>query len=65
MPLPPMRRCEFDAELAIESEQVVFAAYVDGLRGAGWTGPANLRQVVLACRYVLDRADEARHLSAS
>jgi hypothetical protein len=34
-----MRRCEFDAERAIELERVVFAAYVDGLREAGWRGP--------------------------
>jgi hypothetical protein len=98
-----------DAERATELEQVVFAAYVDGLREAGWSGPvehvrlgctaalaprwsvlistlrllvdgaqpvrtsqgwqvsaeANLRQLVLACQYLLDRADEARRLSAS
>jgi hypothetical protein len=104
-----MRRCEFDAERALELDEVVFAAYVDGLREAGWRGPvehvrlgytaslalrwsvlvstlrlllegaqpvrtspgrqvspeANLRQLVLACQYMLDRADEARHLSAS
>jgi hypothetical protein len=101
-----MRRCEFDAERAMELDQVVFAAYVDGLREAGWSGPvehvrlgytaslalrwsvlvstlrllvegaqpvqtsqgwqvsskANLRQLVLVCRYMLDRADEARRL---
>jgi hypothetical protein len=34
-----LRRCEFDGERAIELEQVVFAAYVDGLREAGWRGP--------------------------
>ena len=33
-----MRRCELDAERAIELEQVVFDGYVDGLREAGWTG---------------------------
>jgi hypothetical protein len=104
-----LRRCEFDAERAMELEQVVFAAYVDGLREAGWSGPvdhvrlgytaalalrwsvlistlrllvdgaqpvrtsqgsqvspqANLRQLVLACKYMLDRAEEARRLSAS
>jgi hypothetical protein len=104
-----MRRCEFDAQRATELEGVVFAAYVDGLREAGWTGPvehvrmgytaalalrwsvligtlrllvegaqpvrtsqgsqvspeANLRQLVLTCRYMLDRADEARRLLAT
>jgi hypothetical protein len=103
-----LRRCEFDAERAIELDQVVFAAYVDGLREAGWRGPvehvrlgytaavalrwnvlvstlrllvegaqpvrtsqgwrvspeANFRQLVLTCQYMLDRADEARRLSA-
>ena len=34
-----LRRCEFDAEQALELDQVVFAGYVDGLREAGWTGP--------------------------
>jgi hypothetical protein len=33
-----MRRCEFDAEQAIELDRVVFAAYVAGLRDAGWDG---------------------------
>jgi len=33
-----MRRCEFDAERAIELDQVVFAGYVAGLRDAGWDG---------------------------
>ncbi len=104
-----LRRCEFDAERAIELDQVVFAAYVDGLREAGWRGPvehvrlgytaalalrwsvlvstlrllvegaqpvrtsqgwrvspeANLRQLVLTCQYMLDRADEARRLPVS
>jgi hypothetical protein len=104
-----LRRCEFDAERAMELDQVVFAAYVDGLREAGWRGPvenvrlgytasvalrwnvlvstlqllvdgappvrtsqglrvspeANLRQLVLTCQYMLDRADEARSLSPS
>jgi hypothetical protein len=104
-----LRRCEFDAERAMELEQVVFAAYVDGLREAGWSGPlehvrlgytaavalrwsvlvstlrllvegaqpvrtsqglqvsaaANLRQLVLTCQFMLDRAAEARRLLAS
>jgi hypothetical protein len=93
----------------MELERVVFDAYVDGLRNAGWRGPvetvrlgytaalalrssvlistlrllvegapsvrtspgwdvspeANLRQLVLACQYMQDRADEARSLSAA
>jgi len=33
-----MRRCEFDAEQAVELDRVVFAGYVAGLRDAGWDG---------------------------
>jgi hypothetical protein len=33
-----MRRCEFDAERAMELDQVVFTGYVAGLREAGWQG---------------------------
>ena len=33
-----MRRCEFDAEQAVELDREVFGGYVAGLREAGWNG---------------------------
>lgn len=103
-----MRRCEFDAEQALELDRVVFAGYVAGLRDAEWDGDVEqvrmgytaaiagrwsvlatalreladgapqvqhpsqgwqltpdtaIRQWVRLIEFLLDRADEARHLA--